>query len=117
MIMLFTIKRLINLEDFKRVFRVFEAPPYNEVWADTDLLSEFNLLNSQGYIFGCYLDNFCIGLISIRDKLDSDNHAVNYYNKKVIYLSDMVYRNFDTLALQRGYYYMSLTLQKNLTMK
>ena len=84
-------------EDFYKLYKVFESPPYSEKFSDEEIRAEYELLTSHGHVYGYYEDDVCIGMVTYNDK-KCYNHPVNYDAvEKVAYLSDVAvlpeYRN------------------------
>lgn len=54
------------------------------------IYEEYRDLESSGHIYGYYLDNKCVGLITFRPMRLVDHHPVYYeHPEKVAYLADM----------------------------
>ena len=49
------IKELTILEDFKKVYRVFSGPPYNEKYTEEELEDIFKEYQEKGYMYGAYV--------------------------------------------------------------
>lgn len=81
------IKRISLLSDFTHVFKVFENPPYNEIWWDWQIKKEFDLINANGVAFGYYIEGNCVGLVAIRNPLLGE-HPFEYI-APVLFLSDL----------------------------
>ena len=79
-----------EIEDFIELYRVFRDSPYFENWTDEMIYEEYRDLESSGHIYGYYLDNKCVGLITFRPMRLVDHHPVYYeHPEKVAYLADM----------------------------
>ncbi len=65
------IKELTNLQDFKRVYKVFSGPPYNEKYTEEELEEIFEEYQEKGYIYGAYNNEECIRINSIRKRSKS----------------------------------------------
>ena len=75
--------------DFYKLYKVFENPPYSEKYTDKEILDEYNFLTSEGRVYGYYLDNVCVGLVTYNKKL-LYNHPIYYeHPEEVVYLSDL----------------------------
>lgn len=86
------IKELTNLEDFKKVYKVFSGPPYNEKYTEEELEEIFREYQENGYIYGAYNNEECIGIIAL-EKGAKANQPVNFQNQKVMYLADVAVLN------------------------
>lgn len=62
------IKELTELEDFKKVYKVFSGPPYNEKYTEEELETIFRDYQSKGYIYGVYREDECARINCIRDR-------------------------------------------------
>ena len=82
------IKELKSLEDFKRVYKVFSGPPYNEKYTEEELAEIFREYQEKGYIYGAYSKDGCIGLIAL-ERGAKEDQPVNYQNERVMYLADV----------------------------
>lgn len=84
-----------SIQDFIALYRVFEEPPYEEFYTEEELVNEYEKLSELGYVFGYYLDQKCVGLITFycsanENGVVNPEHPVHYDNpEKVVYLSDM----------------------------
>lgn len=83
------IKKLVNYDDFAKVFKVFEDFPFFESWAPEAIREEFEMFMTEGEIFGCYLEQKCIGIITIQPHKDGKYPVKFKNNEKVMYLSDV----------------------------
>ena len=93
----FVIKEIYNEEEFANIFKVFRGYPYNEKWPDDEIRQVFLELKSNGKVYGYYLNNQCVGLITFYKMIENE-HPVNFdKTKKVLYFSDVAvlpeYRN------------------------
>lgn len=86
------IKEITKLEDFKRVYKVFSGPPYNEKYTEEELEEIYREYKENGYIYGAYNDSECIGMIALECGVKS-NQPVNFNNQKVMYLADIAVLN------------------------
>lgn len=82
------IKELTNLEDFKKVYKVFSDPPYNEKYTEEELEEIFKEYQKKGYMYGAYKYDECVGLIAL-ERGAKEDQPVNYQNEKVMYLADI----------------------------
>lgn len=85
------IKEITKLEDFKRVYKVFLGPPYNEKYTE-ELEEIYREYKEKGFIYGAYNGSDCIGMIALECGTKSDQ-PVNFNNKKVMYLADIAVLN------------------------
>ena len=86
------IKELNNLNDFKKVYRVFSGPPYYEKYTEEELQDIFEEYQEKGYIYGAYINEECVGLIAL-EKGAKENQPVNFKEKEVMYLADVAVLN------------------------
>ena len=82
------IKNLDDLNDFKKVYRVFSGPPYNEKYTEEELENIFEEYNEKGYMYGAYVDEECVGLIALERGVKS-NQPVKFQDENVMYLADV----------------------------
>ena len=78
------IKNLNNLNDFKKVYRVFSDQPYNEKYTEEELENIFEEYNEKGYMYGAYIDKECVGLIAL-ERGTKPNHPVEFQDENVMY--------------------------------
>ena len=50
-----------NINDFINVYKVFRGAPYYEDWTDDMIVEEYNDLYSNGFVYGYYLNDKCVG--------------------------------------------------------
>ncbi len=86
------ITELNNLNDFKKVYRVFSGPPYNESYTEEELEDIFKEYQEKGYMYGVYNGEECVGLIALERGAKSD-HPVKFEDKDVMYLADVAVLN------------------------
>ena len=88
----------VGFEDFLNVFLVFCGSPFFEYWTTEMVLDVYNSFNvKDGFIFGYYLNNKCVGILTLRPIIPSE-HPVSFpINSKTMYLSDVA-----TLPEYRG---------------
>lgn len=84
------IKELTNLEDFKKVYKVFSGSPYNEKYTEEELEEIFIEYREKGYMYGSYNDKECVGLIALERGVKHEQ-PVKFQNedKDVMYLADV----------------------------
>ena len=82
------IQELQKLEDFKRVYRVFSGPPYNEKYTEEELEENFIKYQQTGYLYGAYTQDGCVGLIAL-ERGRQEGHPVSFEGEKVMYLADV----------------------------
>ena len=82
------IKNLNDLNDFKKVYRVFSGPPYNEKYTEEELENIFEEYNEKGYMYGAYVEEECVGLIALERGVKS-NQPVRFQDENVMYLADV----------------------------
>lgn len=82
------IKELDNLEDFKKVYRVFSGPPYNEKYTEEELEDIFSEYQEKGYMYGAYNEEECVGLIALERGAKS-SQPVKFQDESVMYLADI----------------------------
>lgn len=88
------IKNLDDLNDFKKVYRVFSGPPYNEKYTEEELENIFEEYNEKGYMYGVYVEEECVGLIALERGVKS-NQPVKFQDENVMYLADVaVFDNY-----------------------
>ena len=78
------IKELTNLEDFKKVYKVFSGPPYNEKYTEEELEEIFREYQEKGYMYGVYNNEECVGMIALERGI-KENQPVNFLDENVIY--------------------------------
>lgn len=88
-----TIRNNVNLEDFAKVFKVFESFPFFESWSAEEVKEEYESFQNGGIIFGYYTgDGECAGILTMRP-YEPKKHPVKYpSDAKVMYLSDVATR-------------------------
>lgn len=78
-----------KIEDFIEVFKVFRRAPYYEDWTDEIITEEYYDLHKSGFIYGYYIDEKCVGLITFRPMRVTNHHPIYYeHPEKVAYFSD-----------------------------
>ena len=82
------IRKMENVKDFKKVYKVFSGPPYNEKYTDDELEEIFKEYEEKGFIFGAYTEEGCVGLLATTVGKKSE-HTVDFLNEEVMYLSDI----------------------------
>lgn len=88
-----TIRNCVGLEDFAKVFKVFESFPFFESWSDDEIREEYESFQHGGIIFGYYADDGeCAGILTMKP-YEPGKHPVKYpSDAKVMYLSDVATR-------------------------
>lgn len=86
------IKELTNLEDFKKVYKVFSGPPYNEKYTEEELEEIFREYQEKGYMYGAYNNEECVGMIALERGVKQDQ-PVNFQDENVMYLADVAVLN------------------------
>ena len=88
-----TIRNCVGLEDFAKVFKVFESFPFFESWSDDEVREEYESFQHGGIIFGYYADDGeCAGILTMKP-YEPGKHPVKYpSDAKVMYLSDVATR-------------------------
>lgn len=86
------IKEPTNLEDFKKVYKVFSGPPYNEKYTEEELEEIFKEYQEKGYMYGAYNNEECVGMIALERGVKQDQ-PVNFQDKNVMYLADVAVLN------------------------
>lgn len=82
------IKELTDLEDFKKVYKVFSGPPYNEKYTEEELEEIFKEYQEKGYMYGAYNFDECVGLIAL-ERGAKEDQPVSYKDENVMYLADI----------------------------
>lgn len=84
------IRSNVNYKEFANVFMVFSGPPFFEEWQPEMVLETYKSFNvKDGSIFGYYLDNRCVGILTLRPFIPGE-HPVKYpADSKTMYLSDV----------------------------
>lgn len=79
-----------EINDFIDVYKVFRLPPYSEAWTDEMITEEYFVLIKYGHVFGYYIDDRCVGIITCRKMFVSDGHPVLYeHPDEIAYLADI----------------------------
>lgn len=86
------IRELTNLEDFKKVYKVFSGPPYNEKYTEEELEEIFREYQEKGYMYGAYNNEECVGMIALERDVKEDQ-PVNFLDENVMYLADVAVLN------------------------
>lgn len=86
------IKELTNLEDFKKVYKVFSGPPYNEKYTEEELEEIFREYQEKGYMYGAYNNEECVGMIALERGVKQDQ-PVSFQDEDVMYLADVAVLN------------------------
>jgi N-acetylglutamate synthase-like GNAT family acetyltransferase len=86
------IRELTNLEDFKKVYKVFSGPPYNEKYTEEELEEIFREYQEKGYMYGAYNKEECVGMIALERGVKEDQ-PINFLDENVMYLADVAVLN------------------------
>ena len=86
------VKELNDLNDFKKVYKVFSGPPYNEKYTEEELENIFEEYKEKGYMYGAYVDEECVGLIALERGI-KPNQPVKFQDENVMYLADVAVLN------------------------
>lgn len=82
------IKKISDVEEFKRVYKVFEGKPYGELYTPEEVEGFFEDYKKNGWILGAYTSEGCVGLISLQRGVEKDQ-PVDFGDDKVLYLADV----------------------------
>lgn len=82
------IKKITNVEEFKKVYKVFEGKPYEELYTEEEVEAFFKDYQKNGWILGAYTSEGCVGLIALERGVQKDQ-PVNFGDEKVLYLADV----------------------------
>lgn len=83
------IEKLVNYADFAPVFKVFEEFPFFESWKPGAIREEFDMFMKEGEIFGYYLEQKCVGIVTLIPHKDGKYPVAFKDSEKVMYLSDI----------------------------
>lgn len=85
-----TIRNDVGLEDFAKVFKVFESFPFFEKWSAKEIEEEYESFKNGGVIFGYFAeDGACAGILTMKP-YEVGKHPIVYPSSvKVMYLSDV----------------------------
>ena len=86
------IKELTDLGDFKKIYKVFSGPPYNEKYTEEELEEIFREYQEKGYMYGAYNNEECVGMIALERGAKADQ-PVKFKEEKVMYLADVAVLN------------------------
>jgi len=88
-----TVRSDVSLEDFAKVFKVFESFPFFESWSPEEVKEEYASFQNGGIIFGYFTEEGeCAGILTMKP-YEPGKHPVKYPNgTKVMYLSDVATR-------------------------
>ncbi len=86
------IKELTNLDDFKKVYKVFSGPPYNEKYTEEELEEIFREYKEKGYIYGAYNNEECVGMLALERGAKTDQ-PVEFQEENIMYLADVAVLN------------------------
>ena len=82
----------VSLIDFKRVYRVFSGPPYNEKYTDEELQEIYDEYKEKGYIYGVYAGEVCAGIIAL-ERGSKKDQPVSFQDDETMYLADIAVLN------------------------
>ena len=75
---------------FGDVFKAYSSFPYYEEWTTKEIHDEYEFNLKNGFIFGCYYDNVCVGFVSMCPAT-MYKHPLNFKEpSKVLYISNLV---------------------------
>ena len=77
-----------SYDDFYQMYKIFERPPYCEMFSDEEIMQEYELLNRGGCVYGYYEEDVCVGMVSYNDS-KFYAHPIHYEHSKAAYLSDV----------------------------
>lgn len=104
--MLNNISSIVSFEEFERLYKIFEEPPYNEKFTQAEVKEIYDELISLGHINGYYIDNELVGCIGYRKMIENE-HPVHYehpedvaYFAEIIVLSDFRGRGIGTSMIK-----------------
>lgn len=84
------IRSNISYEDFAKVFNVFTYAPFFEDWSSEMVLNLYNSFKvKDGIIFGYYLNEECVGILTLRPSIPGEHPVCFPSNSKTMYLSDI----------------------------
>lgn len=87
------VKEINKYEDFKKVIKIFQQPPFNEILTEEDMINEFQSYIDNGYALGCYDKEDILGFIGILKGLQH-NHPVSFENPdNVLYVNGITVLN------------------------
>ena len=72
---------------------MFRGSPYFENWTDELLMEEYNFLNEKGVMYGKYIDDNIVGMVSYLPYKVDEHNIVLPENKKIGYLADIAVLN------------------------
>lgn len=82
------IKEVDKLTDFESVYQVFTEEPYNEKYTKEELQEIFEEYREEGYMYGVYDKDKCLGLIALKDGVEEE-HPVEFEEERIMYLADI----------------------------
>lgn len=82
------VRENVSLEDFKKVYRVFSGPPYNEKYSDGELQEIFEEYQEKGYVYGVYSGDVCAGIIAL-ERGSKKDQPVSFKDDETMYLADI----------------------------
>lgn len=92
------IRSNVSYEDFAKVFKVFSYAPFFEDWSPQMVSQAYHSFDvKDGNIFGYYLDDKCVGILTLRPSIHGEHPVKFPRDSKTMYLSDVA-----TLPRYRG---------------
>ena len=84
------IKELKSYKEFETIFKAYTLFPYYEEWRTAEIRAEYELNKENGFIYGCYYNGICVGLVSM-NQARLYNHPIHFEEiEKVLYISNIV---------------------------
>jgi len=84
------IRDFVPYDDFAKLYKIFEEPPYNEKWSVEEIKKEYKQLTENGHICGYYINDSCVGVITFRKFIFGEHPVLYEHHQKVVYISDLV---------------------------
>lgn len=84
------IRKVRNIEDYIKLYKCFENPPYSERWSLEQIQNEYNNTMKNGDVYGYFCNDKCVALIAFKNYVAQDNIIKYSEDKKVLMLSDIV---------------------------
>lgn len=85
-----SIKELKNFEQFSLVYKSYSSFPYYEEWKDEDIRKEYEFCLKNGYVFGCFYNEKCVGIITLIPEVFCNNKFGFKNPEKVLYISNLI---------------------------
>lgn len=84
------IRSNVSYDDFAKVFKVFSYAPFFEDWSPEMVSKVYNSFNiKDGCIFGYYIDDECVGILTLRPFTPGEHPVAYPSDSKTMYLSDI----------------------------